>query len=103
MKPKLRDYEEGLVKKLKKPVFAVEYLNAALEDEGDGAEERFLIALGHMAKAHGMSSVANKSGMARQAIYRALSESGNPEFSTLRNLLDAMGMRLSVEQKKRVG
>ena len=101
MKPKLRDYEEGLIKKLKKPAFAVEYLNAALEDEEDGTEERFLIALGHMAKAHGMSSVSSKSGMARQAIYRALSESGNPEFSTLRNLLDAMGMRLAVEKKKR--
>lgn len=101
MKPRLRDYEEGLIKKLKKPAFAVEYLNAALEDDEEGTEERFLIALNHVAKAHGMSSVANKAGMARQAMYRALSESGNPEFSTLRNLLDAMGMRLSVEKKRK--
>lgn len=100
MKTKLRDYEEGLVKKLKKPAFAAEYLNAALEDEDEGADERFLIALSHVAKAHGMSSIASKSGMARQTMYRALSESGNPEWSTLRNIIDAMGLRLSVENKK---
>jgi probable addiction module antidote protein len=99
VKPKLRDYEEGLITKLKKAAFAVEYLNAALEDDEDGTEERFLIALNHVAKAHGMSSIAAKAGIARQAMYRALSESGNPEFSTLKNLLDAMGMKLSVEKK----
>lgn len=103
MKPKLRDYEDGLVKKLKKPAFAAEYLSASLEDEDEGAGERFLIALSHVATAHGISCIANKSGMARQAMYRALSESGNPELSTLRNLLDAMGLRLAVEKKKRAG
>lgn len=51
-------------------------------------------------KAHGMTSVATKSGMARQAMYRALSKSGNPQLSSLKALLSAMGLKLAVEQKK---
>lgn len=96
-----RDYEADLVEKLKDTEFATEYLNASLEDSEEGSDERFLIALRHVAKAHGMSAVAERSGMARQAMYRALSEKGNPELSSLKALLEAMGLKLAVEQKKR--
>lgn len=100
MSKRVRDYEEGLIEKLKDAEFAAEYLNVSLEDSDEGADERFLIALRQVAKAHGMTAVAEKSGMARQAMYRALSETGNPELSSLRALLDAMGLRLAVEQKQ---
>ena len=100
MSKRVRDYETDLVEKLKDAEFAAEYLNASLEDADEGADERFLMALRQVAKAHGMTAVAEKSGMARQAMYRALSESGNPELSSLRALLDAMGLRLAVEQKQ---
>jgi probable addiction module antidote protein len=99
MRKLARDYEEDLVEKLKDSEFAVEYLNASIEDSEEGADERFLMALRQVAKAHGMTNVAEKSGVARQAMYRALSETGNPELSTLKALLDAMGLRLAVEQK----
>jgi probable addiction module antidote protein len=99
MRKLTRDYEEDLVEKLKDSEFAVEYLNASIEDSEEGADERFLMALRQVAKAHGMTNVAEKSGVARQAMYRALSETGNPELSTLKALLDAMGLRLAVEQK----
>jgi len=59
------------------------------------------MALRHVASAHGMSVVAEKSGMARQAMYRALSETGNPELSSLKALLDVMGLRLAVEKKSK--
>lgn len=101
MRKRVRDYEEDLIEKLKDAEFAAEYLNVSLEDSDEGADERFLIALRQVAKAHGMTAVAERSGMARQAMYRALSESGNPELSSLRALLDAMGLRLAVEQKRR--
>ena len=100
MPKRVRDYEDGLVEKLKDAEFAAEYLNVSLEDSDEGADERFLVALRQVAKAHGMTAVAEKSGMARQAMYRALSESGNPELASLRSLLDAMGLRLAVEQKQ---
>ena len=99
MPKRTKDYEADLVEKLKDAEFAVEYLNASLEDSEEGAEERFLMALRQVAKAHGMTTVAEKSGMARQAMYRALSESGNPELSSLKALLDAMGLKLAVEKK----
>lgn len=100
MPKRVRDYEEDFIEKLKDAEFAAEYLNVSLEDSDEGADERFLIALRQVAKAHGMTAVAERSGMARQAMYRALSESGNPELSSLRALLDAMGLRLAVEQKQ---
>lgn len=100
MPKRVRDYEEDLIEKLKDVAFAAEYLNASLEDADNGSDERFLMALRQVAKAHGMTAVAEKSGMARQAMYRALSETGNPELSSLKALLDAMGLRLAVEQKQ---
>lgn len=99
MAKKTREYEADLIDQLIDSEFAVEYLNASLEDSDDGADERFLMALRQVAKAHGMASISEKSGMARQAMYRALSESGNPELSSLKAVLDAMGLRLAVGQK----
>lgn len=96
-----RDYEADLIEKLKDAEFATEYLNASLEDSDEGSDERFLMALRQVAKAHGMSAVAERSGMARQAMYRALSEDGNPELSSLNALLGAMGLKLAVEQKRK--
>lgn len=101
MPKRTRDYETDLIERLKDSKYAVEYLNASLEDSDEGAEERFLIALRQVAKAHGMTAVAEKSGMARQAMYRALSENGNPELSSLKALLDAMGLKLSIEIQKK--
>lgn len=99
MPKRIRNYEEDLIKQLKDSELACEYLNASLEDADEGSDERFLMALRQVAKAHGMTKVAEKSGMARQAMYRALSEDGNPELSSLRALLDAIGLRLSVVNK----
>jgi probable addiction module antidote protein len=99
MPRRTRDYETDLIEKLKDAEFAVEYLNASLEDSEEGSGERFLMALRHVAKAHGMTAIAERSGMARQAMYRALSENGNPELSSLKAVLNAMGLKLAIEQK----
>ena len=99
---KARDYEKDLIQRLRDAKFAAEYLNASLEDEDKGSEERFLIALGHVAKAHGMTVIAGRSGKGRQALYRALSGSGNPELTTLKALLNSVGLRLSVARRQKV-
>ncbi|OFZ82342.1 MAG: putative addiction module antidote protein [Bdellovibrionales bacterium RIFOXYD1_FULL_53_11] len=101
MPKRVRDYEADLIERLKDPKFTVEYLNAALEDEDEGTEERFLIALRHVAQAQGVSFIAERSGVARQAIYKSLSKDGNPELATLRSVLGAMGLKLAVEKKKK--
>ena len=69
----------------------VAYLDAALED-GDPALIRH--ALSAIARARGMSQIARDSGIARESLYKALSESGNPEFTTVLKVVRALGLRL---------
>ena len=78
--------------------FAVEYLKAALE-ELDDPEQRAvgLLALRDVAEAYGgLALVAQQAGITREALYRALSPTGNPTLKTLLAVLHAVGMRLSV-------
>jgi probable addiction module antidote protein len=86
-------YHEHLVESLKDPEEAAAYLNAALEDDDPRA---FLLALRNVAEAHGFTRLAEESGLNRQALYRALSEQGNPRLESLAALLGALGLRLTV-------
>jgi adenine-specific DNA-methyltransferase len=54
--------------------------------------------LGHIAKARGMSQVAKDTGLAREALYRALSADGNPEFATVLKVMNSVGLRLMVNK-----
>jgi len=77
---------------------AVEYLKAALE-ELDDPEHRAagLLALRDVAEAYGgLAVVAKEAGITREALYRALSPTGNPTLRTLLAVLNVVGMRLSV-------
>lgn len=56
-------------------------------------------ALGDVARSKGMSEIAKKSGLGRQALYRALSEDGNPTLETLLGVLDALGLQLTVQPR----
>ncbi len=53
-------------------------------------------ALGIIARARGMAGIAAETGVARQQLYRALSENGNPTLDTLTKVMAALGFRLSV-------
>lgn len=65
-----------------------EYLNSALE-EGD--ENTLIVAIGHVAKAIGMTKIAEKTGLSRPSLYKALSEGSKPQFSTILKVLRAIG------------
>ena len=54
-------------------------------------------ALGDVARAKGMSSVARDAGLSRESLYKALSESGNPSFATVLKVAKALGVRFHVE------
>ena len=54
-------------------------------------------ALATVARSHGISDLARRSGVSRPGIYKALGEDGNPSFETIRSILSAMGLRLTVE------
>ena len=69
------------------------YLDAAFDD-GDPA--LIAAALGDVARAKGMSQVARDTGLAREALYRGLSDKGNPQLGTVLDVLKTLGLRLSV-------
>jgi len=70
-----------------------EYLNAALED---GDENAIIIAIGNVAKAIGMTKIAEQTGLSRPSLYKALSEGSKPQFSTILRVLKAIGGNLQI-------
>ncbi len=52
-------------------------------------------ALGVVARARGMTSIAKEAGVTREALYKALSETGDPKLSTLIGVMKALGVKLS--------
>src|SRR5438874_13532896 len=51
-------------------------------------------ALGDIARAKGMTQVANDAGLSRESLYKALSAGGNPSFATVLKVAKALGVRL---------
>jgi probable addiction module antidote protein len=70
----------------------VAYVAAALES-GDADFVRD--ALGLVARARGMGGIAKKAGLNRESLYKALGETGNPEFGTVMRIVGALGLTLS--------
>ncbi len=71
------------------------YLEAcAEEDPGDGSLIR--AALNDIARAQNMSRLARDAGMTREGLYKALSENGNPTFTTVTRIARALGMRVRI-------
>jgi probable addiction module antidote protein len=56
-------------------------------------------ALGNIARARGMSEIAASSGLAREALYKALRPGSNPRFDTIMRVCAALGVRLVVEPR----
>lgn len=75
------------------PEAAAAYLEAALED---GDPQIIASTLGDIARSKGMATIADKTGLAREALYKSLSADGNPRLTTLVSVLKAMGLRLSI-------
>ena len=71
-----------------------EYLNAILED-GDSSD--LVAAIGHIAKAIGMTKIAEQTGLSRPSLYKALSQDSKPQFETIFKVLKAVGGQLKVD------
>jgi probable addiction module antidote protein len=98
-----RPHDETIIELLKEdPALADEYLAASLAaiDE-PGGREGLLAALRQVAAAQGMAEVAERAGLQRESLYRALSPRGNPTLKTLLAVLSGAGLRLSVEKTHR--
>ena len=97
-KNKIPSYHEDLIERLKDKRYAETYLSACLEDED---RRVFLLGLRDVVEAHGgMSTVARLTKISREHLYRMLSHKGNPELSTLKNLLNAIGLKLLIQSKE---
>lgn len=97
-----RSHEDATVESFRKdPAFVAEYLNSVLED---GDQEELMLVLRRMAKAlGGVPKLAEEANLNVNTLYRTLSPKGNPELKSLRALLRAMGMQLTVRPlRKRV-
>ena len=67
------------------------YLEAALDD---GDPKLVAAVLGDIARARGMTQIAQDTGLGRESLYKALSPEGNPELGTVLKVVRALGLRL---------
>ncbi len=70
-----------------------EYLTAALEDENPDV---FLAAVANVAKARGMTEVAQRAGLGRESLYKALAPGAKPRYDTVLKVLHSLGVKLAV-------
>lgn len=90
---KLRNYEVWKLRKLSNPIFAAHYLNEVEKS----SPELVLSAIQNVVRAREVRAVAQEAGVARENIYRAFSEEGNPTFTTFRDVLKAVGVKFHFE------
>lgn len=93
---KLKTFDETVMRELQDPEFAAAYLQDALED----SMEEFLVALRKYVQANGgMSRCAEQAHLTREALYRMLSEKGNPELRSIEAVLKSCGLRLNIQRQ----
>ncbi len=88
--PRSRPYKIGLNERLRDPEHVAAYLNAAARE----SQDVFMLALRDVAEAHKIGRVAVAAGVNRETLYRTLSARGNPTFTTLESILEAVGVEL---------
>lgn len=70
---------------------------AFLEDAAESGDSSYIAhALGVVARARGMSQVAKDAGVTREALYKALSQDGDPRLSTLMGVIKALNMKIDI-------
>jgi probable addiction module antidote protein len=68
-----------------------EYISQVI---ADGNTDELLSALGHIAKAKGMSQIAKEAKLGRESLYKALSPGAKPRFETVMKIMHALGIHL---------
>jgi probable addiction module antidote protein len=80
---------------LETPEDIAAFIASVLEEDGD--DPVFIQqALGVAARAKGMSEMARAADIDRASLYKALSEEGNPTFSTISKVVKALGLKLKI-------
>jgi probable addiction module antidote protein len=95
-KAKTKTVVYDVAEQLRTPDEMAAYLDAWLAEAPDDAAG-IARALGDIARAKGMSQVARETGLSRESLYKALSETGNPSFATILKVAKALGVRLHAQ------
>lgn len=82
---------------LDSPEMIAAYLTEAFQSDDPSA---IAMAIGAVARSHGMSAVADKAGLSRENLYRALGGEAKPEFGTVIKVLHAMGINLVAQARR---
>jgi len=69
-----------------------EYLSDAMESQDQAV---IADALGVVARAKGMSALADETGLSRESLYKSLSPKGNPELGTVLKVMKAFGQKMA--------
>ena len=93
---KVKTFTYDVAEQLRSPEEMAAYLDAWLTGAPEDAAG-IARALGDIARARGMSQVARDAGLSRESLYKALSENGNPNFTTVLKVAKALGVRLHAE------
>lgn len=72
----------------------VAYLEASMEESGDDPT-LVSVALGNIARAHGIVRLAKETGITLEDLYKELSAAGNPTLGTVLKVVKALGIRLT--------
>jgi len=92
----IKTYPFDAAEFLDSPEAVEEYLIASFEDAAEYGEPGIITkALGVVARAKGMTQMAQDAELSRTALYRALSEEGRPELATVFKVMKALGLRLA--------
>ena len=75
-----------------------EAIEAFLTEAMETGDAKFIAsALGVVARAKGMSKIARETGLAREHLYKSLSEDGNPTLATTLAVMKALGFQLATK------
>ena len=97
---RLKNYKDDLKRRLGDPGYAAEYLAQVLAEKDSAA---FLIALKDVVEAGGgLGRLAGRVRLKRPSLYKILSKNGNPTLETLQEILEPLGLRVSVALDKAV-
>ena len=94
-RPNLQTLQYDVAEQLRTPEEMAAYLEAWLEEAPDDVSG-IARALGDIARAKGMSTVARETGLSRESLYKSLSEDGNPSLATVVKVAKALGLRIRV-------
>jgi probable addiction module antidote protein len=76
-----------------------DYITVLFDEYADSGDAGALLSsLRIVSRVKGVSQIAEVSGLSRKGLQKALSENGNPQFSSVNAILNAMGYRLSPQK-----